>query len=310
MALLLLACLAGFAGLARAQQDSVTQSPSALVIHAGDTATLSCSFSTSDTYPYLYWYRQHPNRSLEMLMQLYKAEWRKQAGRLSAELHFGNSSGRLAIQGTTLQDSAGYLCALSDTEGSGCCCTVQKGVGGSVGQREGRKPSASWTAEEVDTQIGSTRQTAEWEPSPGPAMQGLCSLLLLCGAARWALAQVSQPPRLTALEGGRLHISCNHNITPHQRMYWYRQPPQGQGAPIFLGSGYDGTSPAGELTMEVYLASRSSTLSRDGARLQDAGIYYCATEDTVTGVEAPAASKPPAQLPATCTQGTCSWLLP
>ncbi|XP_065422571.1 uncharacterized protein LOC101936070 [Chrysemys picta bellii] len=60
-------------------------------------------------------------------------------------------------------------------------------------------------------------------------------------------------------------------------------PQQGRGAPSFLGTGHDGSSTAGEFTMAVHKASRSTKLTRDGASLSDAGIYYCASRSILFG---------------------------
>ncbi|CAM4647991.1 unnamed protein product [Eretmochelys imbricata] len=129
-------------------------------------------------------------------------------------------------------------------------------------------------------------------------MKEFLPLLSLLVAPRWALAQIFQPPWLTYVEGERILIPCSQNATSHDMMSWYKQPQQGQGAPSFLGIGHDGSSTAGEFTMAVDKAARSTNLTRGGASLSDAGIYYCTVRDTARGTQVPAAQKPTAWLPA------------
>ncbi|OCU01468.1 hypothetical protein XELAEV_18007259mg, partial [Xenopus laevis] len=84
----------------------------------GENVTLTCEYSTSSTTPYLFWYRQYPNQ-IEYL--LYRG-----AKGYSNLKHDGNyekgkfdsitndTSTQLIIFSLTVEDSALYLCALSD----------------------------------------------------------------------------------------------------------------------------------------------------------------------------------------------------
>lgn len=76
-------------------------------------------------------------------------------------------------------------------------------------------------------------------------------------------------------------LTCTHNITVINNMFWYKQTGR---VLAFLGANYNGKSdlPDG-FTMDVEQKSRSSKLTRDVARLKDAGVYFCAVRDTVAG---------------------------
>lgn len=106
-------------------EGSVFQSPPALTVPAARSVTLSYNFSTSGSFPYLFWYRQLTHQPPQMLIQLDRSQLRKELGQVSAELHVGNYTAPLVIWEVTLQDSAGYLYALR--EGSVGLCTKRGG---------------------------------------------------------------------------------------------------------------------------------------------------------------------------------------
>ncbi|CAM2095092.1 unnamed protein product [Caretta caretta] len=85
---------------------------------AGGSVTLSCSYATSDSYAYLYWYRQYPNQAPQYIL------WRgaKSASGQSNTASFAqkrfssqadDTSTVLNITALELADSAVYYCALS-----------------------------------------------------------------------------------------------------------------------------------------------------------------------------------------------------
>ncbi|OCU01464.1 hypothetical protein XELAEV_18007255mg, partial [Xenopus laevis] len=86
--------------------------------HVGENVTLSCEYSTSNSYAYLFWYRQYPNQ-IEYI--LYRG-----AKSYSSMKHDGNyekgkfdssaddTSTKLTIFSLTVEDSAVYLCAFRD----------------------------------------------------------------------------------------------------------------------------------------------------------------------------------------------------
>ncbi|TFJ97723.1 DNA polymerase delta catalytic subunit [Platysternon megacephalum] len=83
----------------------------------GGSVTLSCSYTTSDTHVYLYWYRQYPNQAPQYIL------WKgaKSASGTSHTADFAqkrfssqatDSSTVLSIAALELADTAVYLCAL------------------------------------------------------------------------------------------------------------------------------------------------------------------------------------------------------
>uniref|UniRef100_A0A672PJQ1 Ig-like domain-containing protein n=1 Tax=Sinocyclocheilus grahami TaxID=75366 RepID=A0A672PJQ1_SINGR len=82
------------------------------VIKEEETVTLSCTYDTSSSYVYLYWYRQYPNKELRYL--LFKPARSGSASGSPDDPRFqsttSQTSTKLTITGVTLSDSALYYC--------------------------------------------------------------------------------------------------------------------------------------------------------------------------------------------------------
>ncbi|KAG1934816.1 hypothetical protein F2P79_019582 [Pimephales promelas] len=79
----------------------------------GESVTLSCTYDTSSSYIYLYWYRQYPNTEPQYLL---RKGARSYGGEDKTEERFrpttSQTSTNLTINSVTLSDSALYYCAL------------------------------------------------------------------------------------------------------------------------------------------------------------------------------------------------------
>ncbi|CAG5867958.1 unnamed protein product, partial [Menidia menidia] len=101
-------------------QDTVTQQTGDVTAAEGGSVTLSCTFSTSDKYPYLFWYKQEANSSPKYMLKRYPSKASKEDNapefrdeRFDAEL--SDKSVPLRIQKLHVSDSAVYYCALQPT---------------------------------------------------------------------------------------------------------------------------------------------------------------------------------------------------
>uniref|UniRef100_A0A673J6K1 Ig-like domain-containing protein n=1 Tax=Sinocyclocheilus rhinocerous TaxID=307959 RepID=A0A673J6K1_9TELE len=106
--LLILITISGvFADSIRPNKDTV------MIRREGESVTLSCTYDTSSSYVYLYWYRQYPNTEPQYL--LWKGA-RSNGGEHKIEQRFrpatSQTSTELTIDSVTLSDSALYYCAL------------------------------------------------------------------------------------------------------------------------------------------------------------------------------------------------------
>ncbi|PIO16371.1 hypothetical protein AB205_0192340 [Aquarana catesbeiana] len=85
----------------------------------GETIKLSCNYSTSDTAPYLFWYRQYPHQIQYILMHGAKGysnfknnNTELEPGKFQSETSDTHTT--LTIHDLSVSDSAVYLCALRD----------------------------------------------------------------------------------------------------------------------------------------------------------------------------------------------------
>uniref|UniRef100_A0A8C5DER6 Ig-like domain-containing protein n=1 Tax=Gouania willdenowi TaxID=441366 RepID=A0A8C5DER6_GOUWI len=95
-------------------EEKVTQPPGDVILTQGQTATLKCTFSTTDSNPYLFWYKQEVNSYPKFILRRsrYAADNSPEfvKDRFDAELK--DSSVPLMIQDLHVCDSAVYYCAL------------------------------------------------------------------------------------------------------------------------------------------------------------------------------------------------------
>uniref|UniRef100_A0A670JBM7 Ig-like domain-containing protein n=1 Tax=Podarcis muralis TaxID=64176 RepID=A0A670JBM7_PODMU len=98
------------------QTDSVSQSQRQMESAEGQVVTFDCKFTSVDSFPSLFWYRQYPDRRLQILLRATKAEKNPKAEKkFSASLDIIKRTVPLTIEGVSLQDEAVYYCALSGT---------------------------------------------------------------------------------------------------------------------------------------------------------------------------------------------------
>ncbi|ROI53034.1 Alpha-mannosidase 2 [Anabarilius grahami] len=101
-------------------QDSVNQPTRVETASEHDVVTLHCTYSTSDQYPYLYWYQQKTNGfpvyMLHKLSTGSSSSEKEFEERFHADLNKSSSSVPLMIQDVCVSDSAVYYCALKPTE--------------------------------------------------------------------------------------------------------------------------------------------------------------------------------------------------
>uniref|UniRef100_A0A674P0X7 Ig-like domain-containing protein n=1 Tax=Takifugu rubripes TaxID=31033 RepID=A0A674P0X7_TAKRU len=103
----------------RDYKDKVMQPPEDVVAAEGDTVTLDCTFQTSYTNPYLFWYKQDGTSRPQFILSKFtfgkgktEDEFKE---RFSSTLNSTMKSAPLKIQELQLSDSAVYYCALRPT---------------------------------------------------------------------------------------------------------------------------------------------------------------------------------------------------
>uniref|UniRef100_A0A8C0CYS7 Ig-like domain-containing protein n=1 Tax=Balaenoptera musculus TaxID=9771 RepID=A0A8C0CYS7_BALMU len=95
--------------------DSVTQTEGPVTVTEGAPRTLHCTYQTSDSDPYLFWYVQYLSKAPQLLLKGSKANQRAEHQGFQATLVTSDSSFHLQKSSVQTSDSAVYYCALSDT---------------------------------------------------------------------------------------------------------------------------------------------------------------------------------------------------
>ncbi|KAI5629098.1 hypothetical protein C0J50_12720, partial [Silurus asotus] len=97
--------------------DSIESLSTHKVVDEGDVVTLSCKYETSDTTPYLHWYRQQPKSNPVFLLLINPSGFKTipMPPRLDAKVDKSNKEVYLIISSAAVSDSALYYCALRPT---------------------------------------------------------------------------------------------------------------------------------------------------------------------------------------------------
>uniref|UniRef100_A0A669DQ27 Ig-like domain-containing protein n=1 Tax=Oreochromis niloticus TaxID=8128 RepID=A0A669DQ27_ORENI len=100
-------------------EDKVIQEQGDVIAAEGDTVTLGCRFETSDSSPYLFWYKQEVNSYPNYMLRCFSKSTVKAEefnnDRFDAKINKNEKSVSLKIQKLQLSDSAVYYCALQPT---------------------------------------------------------------------------------------------------------------------------------------------------------------------------------------------------
>uniref|UniRef100_A0A8C9VYH9 Ig-like domain-containing protein n=1 Tax=Scleropages formosus TaxID=113540 RepID=A0A8C9VYH9_SCLFO len=91
--------------------------------------------------------------------------------------------------------------------------------------------------------------------------------------------KVEQEPLIYFLEGDKALLTCNHDITNFNSMYWYVQHVNKE--PEYIIHGFNEADSKGRFSVDVDRKGRSTNLSISDTQTEDSAVYYCAVEPTV-----------------------------
>uniref|UniRef100_A0A8C6TID8 Ig-like domain-containing protein n=1 Tax=Neogobius melanostomus TaxID=47308 RepID=A0A8C6TID8_9GOBI len=99
-------------------EDTVTQPEGDASVFKGDTATINCTFETSDRSPNLYWYKQEGHGAPQYMMKIFGSGIKVRSSDFKESRFDADLKGKsvyLKIQDVRVSDSAVYYCALRPT---------------------------------------------------------------------------------------------------------------------------------------------------------------------------------------------------
>uniref|UniRef100_A0A8C5Y1G2 Ig-like domain-containing protein n=1 Tax=Microcebus murinus TaxID=30608 RepID=A0A8C5Y1G2_MICMU len=97
--------------------QTVTQSQPEMSVQEAETVTLDCTYATSESNYYLFWYKQPPSRQMILIIrqEAYKQQ-NATENRFSVNFQKAAKSFSLKISDSQLGDAAMYFCAFMNTQ--------------------------------------------------------------------------------------------------------------------------------------------------------------------------------------------------
>ncbi|XP_056149913.1 uncharacterized protein LOC130124489, partial [Lampris incognitus] len=207
----------------RAQKDNVLQPKGGVTVSEGETVTLDCHYNTSQSSPYLFWYRQAADDKPTFILSRFTFGSGNTADgleeRFDSSLDSSSRSVPLKIQSLQLSDSAVYYCALRPTV-TGNCKTYYKNL---------------WSVYQ-ESRENATINLIHCESAV--TMTPCCTLTLTIQADKQthtftitsrhssSLEEEINPMTLSvqSVEGAKVILSCIYTGSPYN-LQWYRQSP-------------------------------------------------------------------------------------
>uniref|UniRef100_A0ABI0P0K3 Ig-like domain-containing protein n=1 Tax=Bos taurus TaxID=9913 RepID=A0ABI0P0K3_BOVIN len=100
--------------------DSVNQKEGPVTVSEGALLTLNCTYQTTYSDLYVFWYVQHLNKAPQLLLKGWMKDQSPVREGFQATLVSTDSSFHSQKWAVETSDSAVYYCALSDTVREGC----------------------------------------------------------------------------------------------------------------------------------------------------------------------------------------------
>ena len=98
----------------------MNQTEGPVTVSEGALLTLNCTYQTTYSDLYVFWYVQHLNKAPQLLLKGSMKDQKPKSEGFQATLVRTDSSFHLQKQAVQASDSAVYYCALSDTVREGC----------------------------------------------------------------------------------------------------------------------------------------------------------------------------------------------
>ncbi|KAK0151624.1 T cell receptor alpha variable 3 [Merluccius polli] len=238
----------------------------------GDKVTLSCNYSSADSF---FWYLQYPSSPPQFLIKEYD-----KPTRFTLKKDEGRQMFHLEISSVVVTDSALYYCAVRPTV-TGNTDSLYKNLT-AIQSRYERFHSVTLYVCEKDLMLQSSTKTdlmpkskTHQIPLRIQNLQLSDSALYYCGDSYQQTVHSIQD-RVQALQGDKVTLSCNYSSATY--FFWYLQYPSSH--PQFLIKEYDKPT---RFTLKKDEERQMFHLEISSAEVTDSALYYCAVRSTVTG---------------------------
>ncbi|XP_069026106.1 uncharacterized protein [Embiotoca jacksoni] len=298
-------------------EDKVNQTSGHVSATEGDTVTLDCTFDTSATYVYLFWYKQEENDFPKYILQrqTYGGDNAPEFNKDRFDAKLNKTSVPLKIQKLHPSDSAVYYCALQPTV-TGNTKTLYK----NLWSKDNRINSTTSTRGRHTDKLGCLLQWKNFVHLLSVLLQQLqrhvalplfvcislhratlyrghfplssslsltdnvhqmasCSLLFLGRISGNTISHEKDEVR--GIEGKKISLKCNYETTSnYPELYWYKHDSDLQAPQFILWKGAKGrtTKHIPDNRYESKTTDTSTELTISKPTLEDTALYYCALE--------------------------------
>ncbi|KAG8509431.1 T cell receptor alpha variable 23/delta variable 6 [Galemys pyrenaicus] len=208
--------------------------------------TLRCRYETTQSYYYLYWYKQLPDGKVIFLIHQYSSNNNEVQGRYSINFQKNDKTIFLTISPLQLEDSVMYFCALSDALWRHNCTLVSGHTG------------------------------------PMPPSSLLWALVALtCSGQSVAQNVIQNQPPIAARERSAITLKCQYETSwSNYYLYWYQQLPDGR--MTYIINQYSSTINAkkGRYSISFQKSDKSISLNIVSLQLDDSATYFCALRES------------------------------
>ncbi|KAI4567936.1 hypothetical protein MJT46_007734 [Ovis ammon polii x Ovis aries] len=288
----------GFPGFSegRSVAQTVTQPQPEESVQEADTVILDCTYTTSESDYYLFWYKQPPSGQMVFIIHQYAYEQQNSTNdRYSVNFQKEAKAFSLRISDSQLEDAAMYFCAYSG---------AQTGVSGKNGVEQSPRYLSAQEGDLITINCNYLEgmTTLQWlQQNPGGSIISLLTLSLemkkkgrvetvqgnvqictwlLCTLSGSDNVESADVPTVYKKEGESVTVECKFSVSyTYYMMYWYRQPSSGE--MIYMINIYSQSKQTreGRYSVEFYKPNQMLKLTISALTLSDSAVYFCAVRE-------------------------------
>ncbi|KAK1338817.1 hypothetical protein QTO34_019476 [Cnephaeus nilssonii] len=239
--------------------QKVTQTQQEMSVQEAETATLACTYDTSDSNYYLFWYKQPP--SGEMIFIIRQEAFKQQNAtdnRFSVNFQKATKNFSLRISDCQLEDAAVYFCALSEAHDV---------------------TEYSWYPSFRSQQETFTLQRR----AASMVCRGVLWAFMVSTCLGSSLAQkVTQPQQeMSVQEAETATLACTYDTSgTDYYLFWYKQPPHGKMIFIIRQEAFKQQNATdNRFSVNFQKATKNFSLRISDCQLEDAAVYFCALSE-------------------------------